>query len=556
MNDASQLSFGRRLRRLRTQHDLTQEALAELANCSVQAVRFFETGKRRPSIEMAERLAEVLDVPEGERAEFVRQARVALQTAGDTPDAPDLPDAPSSAVVSVTRLPQPSTPLIGRQPEANVLRHLFLEEGARLVSLVGPGGIGKTRLALHMAHELAPHFSHGAIFVSLVGVFGASDIPIAVAAALRTSLAGDGAPADQLDSLLGGQAILLVLDNFEHLLAQEADYTTTLVDHIVRQHPGVRMLITSRERLRLGGERIFELGGLGLPALNPVDEGSANGGPVSDAVELFIQRVRQVAPGLQLSAEARPAILRICRLLRGMPLGIELAAAWARTLSPEEIEVEISRSLDFLMLSDRSAPPRHRSMRAVFEHSWQLLAPDEQRAAARLSVFHGGFRREAAQAVAGASLHHLASLIDKSLVITSGAADAHDPTRRYELHELLRQYLADKLAETDDPQQVKRRHAEAITIYMEEIEQRLYENQSVGSIRQIEAEQGNVRAALEWTLANGHDPVLGLRLAGAMGRYWYLGGGWKEACEWLRRALALTPEDCQPAGRARLCQTG
>lgn len=551
MNDATQLSFGRRLRRLRAHYDLTQEALAELAACSVQAVRFFETGKRRPSVEMAERLAEVLKVPEDQRADFVRQARAPLPGSGDTTEAPESPPAPAPAQpapppLNTARLPQPATPLVGRHPETSVLRHLLLNEGARLVTLVGPGGVGKTRLALHMAHELAPCFDHGAVFVPLVGVFGASDIPVALAGALRASLAGDGAPAEQLDALLGGQTILLVLDNFEHLLAAEAEYTTTLVDHIIRHHPGVRLLITSRERLRLTGERIFELGGLGLPALNtPEDE------EVGDAVELFVQRVRHVAPGFEVTPETLPAILRICHLLSGMPLGIELAAAWTRILTPTEIEVEITRSLDFLMLADRSAPPRHRSMRAVFEHSWQLLAPDEQRAAARLAVFRGGFRRETAQAVAGASLQHLAALIDKSLVTATTPTEGQEAPRRYTIHELLRQYLADKLAEIDDPNQVKRRHAEALTEYVEQIEQQLYENQSVARLRQIEVEQGNVRAALEWTLADGHDPALGLRLAGAMGRYWYLGGGWQEACDWLRRALAMTPADMALPARAR-----
>jgi transcriptional regulator with XRE-family HTH domain len=273
VNDFSTPSFGRWLKRLRAQHDLTQEALAELAYCSVQTIRFFESGKRRPSLEMAERLAEVLEVPAEQQSQFVRLARTSLNTslsvsesAGENSQSEGAPgSAPESAAPPATspatqptpRLPVPTTILVGRQPEAEQLQNLLIDEGHRLLTLVGQGGIGKTRLALHMAHTLDEYFSGGAIFVPLVSISHSMELPTAIAGAMNKSLPGDSTSTAQLDTLLANQTILLVLDNFEHLLAMDGDATSTLVDHILQHIPSVHMLITSRERLRLPGERIF-----------------------------------------------------------------------------------------------------------------------------------------------------------------------------------------------------------------------------------------------------------------------------------------------------------
>jgi predicted ATPase/transcriptional regulator with XRE-family HTH domain len=566
VNDLSTLSFGRWLKRLRAQHDLTQEALAELAYCSVQTIRFFESGKRRPSVEMAERLAQVLRVPADQQSAFVRLARTSLNAGDDTSDASNLgtqvtaaPALETPLAATPSRLPMPATLLVGRQPEAAQLQQLLVDEGHRLVTLVGPGGIGKTRLALHMAHTLEPHFAQGALFVPLVSISHSVELPTAIAGAMNKSLAGDSSSTAQLDALLADQSLLLVLDNFEHLLALDGDGTIGLIDHIVQHIPGVHMLITSRERLRLAGERIFELGGLEIPKSDPNHDAAT-----SDAVILFLQRARQVAPAFALTPSNRAAIIRLCILLSGMPLGIELAAAWMRTLTPEEIATEIARSLDFLTLADRGVPARHRSLRAAFEHSWKLLAPEEQRAAAHLSIFRGGFRREGAQAVAGATLPHLAALIDKSLVqVVADSPDQEMPQEvkratkpesglRYEIHELLRQYLRNKLVEMGDEEGVARRHITYFTTVAEKVESHHHASVPPAWFRQLRAEQGNLRAAMEWSLGEGHAPELGLRLVGALGRFWYMTDAWKEGRDWLGSALAMANATTPPAVRARV----
>ncbi len=487
------LAFGPWLKRLRAQRDLTQEALAESAYCSVQTIRFFESGRRRPSVEMAERLAAVLLVPDEQREQFVRQARassppvaMAASTVAATTEAAAMPEhkAPPQATA---RLPMPAIALIGRQSESTLLTQLLTEEGCRLVNLVGPGGIGKTRLALHMAHQLAGHFANGAVFVSLASISSAADLPSAIAGAMNTILAGEGSPQAQLEALLGDQCLLLVLDNFEHLLVLDGDSAIALVDHVVQHIRGVHWLITSRERLRVAGERVVELGGLAVP--------SPGEAATSDAVMLFLQRARQVSSSFALMPHNQAAVTRICTVLGGMPLAIELAAAWVHTLAPDEIEAEIARGLDFLTRADRSAPARHRSLRAVFDYSWQLLSAAEQVAAARLAIFRDGFQREAAHFVAGAGLTQLAALIDKSLVQTkTEAAPEMSGSLRYEIHELLRQFLLDKMKEAGEAELIHRRHAEFFTQLAERIEPHLYAEESPVWLRQLEGEQGNLRA--------------------------------------------------------------
>lgn len=570
MNDVSTLTFGRWLKRLRAQHDLTQEALAELAYCSVQTIRFFEGGKRRPSVEMAERLVEVLAVPVDQQGAFIRLARTPLTATeaivpeitvaeiGATPDESILPVAktnPSTSTVSPStgeksappRLPLPTTLLVGRQPEAEQLQNLFLQEGQRLVTLVGPGGIGKTRLALHMAHALEPYFAMGAIFVPLVSISTGVELPTAIAGAMNRTLHHESSGMAQLDALLADQSLLLVLDNFEHLLAADGDAVIALIDHIGQQLPGISMLITSRERLRLPGEHIFELGGLSIPQTSPHLD------PVtSDAVLFFLQRARQVVPSFALTPTNRAAIIRLSNLLGGMPLGIELAAAWMRTLSPDEIAAEIERSLDFLALSDRGVPARHRSLRAAFEHSWRLLSADEQKVAARLSIFRGGFRREGAQEVAGANLPNLAALIDKSLVQVVTKSVGQEGGLRYEIHELIRQYLREKLAEMGDETAVATRHIEYFTHMAEKVNAHTYATIAPESLRHLQAEHGNLRAAMEWALLARNAPNLGLRLVGSLGRFWYFGDAWTEGIEWLRLAFAAIDETTPSEVRARV----
>lgn len=478
--------FGRWLKQLRGRHDLTQEALAELVACSVQTIRFFETGKRRPGLAMAERLADVLQVPAAERDAFIRQARTVLvvePTADQTP-------APAEAVLPHRHLPAPPSALIGREAEINVLHQLFLHDRHRLVTVLGVGGMGKTRLALATAAALTRHFPDGAAFVALAPLQAAHQLPGAVADALGLVLQGARDTQEQVLLHLEARQMLLVLDNFEHLLNDDLGRATHWLLDLLRRAPGLYLLVTSRERLRLSGERIFELGGLALPQSMASPE-------QAEAVQLFVERAQGVDRTFALTAQNADDISRICRLMDGMPLALELAAAWVRILSCAEIADEIQLSLDFLVLADRDMTPRHRSMRAVFDHSWSLLTPEEQRALAALSVFRGGCQREAAQAVAGTTLPVLAALIDKSLVRRSGETPG---LARYELHELTRQYAAQRLAA--DPaheQSVLARHCAFYAQFVKTQELALGGPQQMTAVAQIEQEIDNIRSA--WRVA-------------------------------------------------------
>ena len=541
MSDTKALppAFGRWLKRLHAQHDFTQESLAEAAYCSVQAIRSFENGKRRPSLEMAERLAEVLQVPADQQEDFIRLARRATvappleELTATPPPVPPQPMTPSPLRVAATL-----TRLIGRQAECAILRRLLVDEQRRLVTLFGLGGSGKTQLALHVAHELQAEFTHGAAFVPLTPILNAADLPAAIAEAVGVQLPGNVDPTEQLVHALQGHTFLLVLDNFEHLLA-EGDEAAEKVADLLQKLPGLHMLITSRERLRLASEHLFDLSGLSVPGAATVAELEHAG-----AARLFVARAQQVAHDFAVTPANAEAIARICTLLDGMPLELEMAAAWARILTAEEIAAEIARSLDFLALSERGVPTRHRSVRAVFDHSWALLTAEEQAVAMRLALFRGGFDRTAARTVADASLPVLAALLDKSFVRTvAPPTNAPQSGQRYEIHELLRQYLWDQLQAAGEDQRSRRRHADFFAAFAEAIEPRLFAEDALALQHQLEAEKGNLRAALQWSLHDGHDGAIGVRLAGALGRYWYLAGHWREGREWLQVARQVSGAD-------------
>lgn len=543
-----ELTFGGWIKRLRAEHDLTQERLAARVGCAVQTIRTFESGTRRPSRAMAERLADALAVPADDRPRFLQQARASVGLSAHAPA-----DAPRS---SRARPPwAPTLELIGREAERAALLHLLRATGQRLLTIVGPGGIGKTSLALQVAADLAsfeePAFPDGVAVVQLAAAPSAAEVPRAIAEALDVPLHGPRPAAEQLVAALRDRAQLLVLDNLEHLLtAAEGDLVAALVHRLLAEAPGVRVLATSRERLRLRDERVVELGGLGLP---PAEGGARV--ERSESVRLFVERAQRVAPDFVLNAAGRAAVAHICRQLEGMPLAIELAASWSRTLSPGEIAAEIDRSLDFLRLPERDAPERHRSMRAALDHSWRLLDDAERRTLARMAVFRGGCDPQAAEAVlAGdgaapqgepegarrfAHLALLTALIDKSLV----RREQHGGTTRYTLHELVRQYAAEQLAaDAADRTSSEARH----TAYFAALLQRLIAPET-GSYTpearsQLNREIDNLRVAWARAAAAADTPALAAMARGFWVLYddhgWLLGGAelFGSAAEALRAA--------------------
>jgi non-specific serine/threonine protein kinase len=363
-------------------------------------------------------------------------------------------------------LPVQTTSFIGRASELADIKRLLLEEpNCRLLNLAGPGGIGKTRLALATAAQLLETFPDGTSFVSLAPVGEIDDIVPAIAAALRFSFYGRTDPKDQLLDYLSQKQLLLVVDNFEHLL-DGAD----LLSDILSQAPEVTLLATSRERLHLQEEWVYEVPGLAFPAGGgQTSEGAdAMSPPESSevltsysAVELFTQRARQITASFAPSTDEMADIGRICQLVEGMPLGLELAAPWIRTLSCREIAAEIERSLDFLTTSLRNMPERHRSLRVVFEQTWGRLSDGEHAVLQQLSVFRGGCTREAAEQVTGATLPVLSSLVDKALLRRTNLG-------RYELHELIRQFAEAQLqTEPAAVEQAQQRHRDYFIAFLE-----------------------------------------------------------------------------------------
>ena len=335
---------------------------------------------------------------------------------------------PVSHAVRPLPLPVPATPFIGREAELAQIAELLADPACRLLTIVGPGGIGKTRLALQTAVGHQPVFADGVAWVGLNALQRPEQLAAAIAESLNYRLRGAGSPEAELLPLLASKELLLGLDNFEHLLS-----AADLLVRLLEQTTAVKLLVTSRQSLELSAEWRFDLNALPLPEETAADSLADN-----SAVQLFVQSGRRTAGTFSPTAADFAAIVHICHLVGGMPLGIELAASWLRLLSCAEIAQEIEKSLDFLTVTHRNLPPRHRSLRAVFDYSWELLSLDERQMLSRLSIFRGGFTREAAARVAGADLPRLSALVDRSLVQRTAVG-------RYSLHNVIRQFALEQL---------------------------------------------------------------------------------------------------------------
>ena len=386
----------------------------------------------------------------------------------------------TNAPVPSSNLPVQATPLVGRVDELNLLREWLGDPAVRLATVLGPGGIGKTRLSVAAAEEqLADgRFADGVYFVALAAITTRQDMITAIADTLGFSSAGSDLESMILSQLRSRNA-LIVLDNFEQLLPA-ADF----VADILGTTPNVKLLVTTRERLNLNEEWSLDLPGLAYPRAD-AQEGSAD----YDSVTLFIQRAVQVNGRFTPTRGDLACIATICRLMQGMPLGLELAAGWTRVMTLDEIVREIEKGIDFFSTTVRNIPERHRSLRAVFRQSWQMLTPQEQQAYAALSVFRGGFSREAAVQVTGVSLPMLVSLVDKSLV-------RHAQTGRYDVHELLRQFASEKLEADADLESVARRaHAAFYCRFLADRTENLRSSGQLEALAEIRTEQENVRTA-------------------------------------------------------------
>jgi predicted ATPase/DNA-binding SARP family transcriptional activator len=434
--------------------------------------------------------------------------------------------APEAFTRSTRPLPVPPTALVGRRLELAFVSALFRDEGARLVTLTGPGGTGKTRLGLAVAHELEPELRDGAIFVSLAPVSSPELLVPAIAEALDVR-EGERDLAEGVIEHVRERRLLLVLDNFEQILS-----AAPFVGDLLAAAPRLWILATSRAPLRLAAEREYPVPPFDAPDLALPFEALVK----TDAVRLFAVRAQAVDPGFELDLESALEVARVCGRLDGLPLAIELAAARAKLLAPAEILERLEREPNLLPSGPRDAPARQQTLAATIHWSYDLLGPDERLAFVRLGVFVGGCTLEAAEGVCDVTLESLGTLVDNNLLRRRDG--------RFMMLETVRHFAAERLEEAG-AEELRRRHAEWLTELAETMAERTLAGEDITVwLDRIQLEHDNIRAALAWSLQ--HEPELTLRQASSLRLFWEVRGLFREGLQWIEDALPyagdMTPE--------------
>jgi predicted ATPase/DNA-binding XRE family transcriptional regulator len=514
-------SFRKLLRQHRLAVGLTQEALAERAAMSARAIQNLERGDRRPYPETTLRLAEALGLDGRERSEFDAAARPRPRVRASLTATPIEP-------ATANNLPNPLTACIGRTADVAAARAAL--DANRAVTLVGPGGAGKTRLALEIGHN----YPEDVWFVELDAIADPAHVASVVADALGVSEEPGQTPTGKLCAALRGRRMLLVLDNAEHVLCA----TAALVEALLGRCPELRVLVTSRQPMGLTCERVQNVPTLDVPPLDALAEVETLA--EYPAVQLFLERGRQVRADLDLTPESAAAIASICHQLDGVPLALELAAARLRGLSVQELAHRLADPLGLLTsVTHRAA--HQKSLRATIDWSYALLDAKQRRLLRWLSVFSGGWTLDAAEAVVGgACAAGLLELVDHSLV----QVELRDEPR-YRLLETVRQYAAEQLSLEAESDMAGAAHFIYCLRLLELADAEWHGPRQAG---RLDDEQANVRAALRWAFdqKRGHDAV---RLAGRMGAYWHLRGHRTEGLGWLEASLSL-PGASDTAARA------
>ncbi len=548
-------SAARRLLQMDPLHEPTHRQLMRL---------LAQTGQRSAALAQYEScrhlLATELAVPPDEAttvlAEQIREG--VTEWPGDSATlSPPLPVTSSP----LHNLPAQPTPFIGRAADLGQISQLLANPDCRLLTLLGVGGIGKTRLAVESARRIldsapvsnpqspipAPLFPDGLCFVALSPVETAGFVAATLAQSLGlTTNSAD--PVAEIADYLRPRRLLLILDNFEHLLP-----AADTVAYLLQRAPHLKVLVTSRQRLHLREEWLLPVNGMaltgdgvdGVDGLDGVGRNPVNGAMAvvgaGEAGALFLRSAQRVQPGFQAQGQ-EAAITSVCRLVEGMPLALELAASWVRLLPCAEIARQIQRDSDFLTAPLRNLPERHRSLRALFDHSWRLLSAEEQRVLAALSVFRGGWQLEEAAGVADATLALLLGLVDKSLVRVTGQA-------RFDLHELVRQYAAEQLMARSEDETIRRRHYDAYLRLFRTGDSHLRGPHAATWVARLEAELDNLRAAFQWAFDTAHyADAAWLMLAVCW--FWEHRGFYEEAHHWFAQLLpqrGLLPTDLRLA---------
>ncbi|MBV9357815.1 MAG: helix-turn-helix domain-containing protein, partial [Chloroflexi bacterium] len=542
------LSFGERLRDHRRAAGLTQEELAEQAGLSPRSISELERGgahiPRRDTVAL---LARALGLVGAERDAFGaaverrRGARPVRATVERTSIDEGPPDASGKH-----NLPRLLTSFVGRQEELHELAPVLA--AAPLLTLVGAGGVGKTRLAHELVRQQGASYPDGSWLVELAGLADASLVPGAVATALGLQDVHARQMTSVLTEYLHDRQLLLVLDNCEHLVSACAE----LVAHLLRACPQLRILATSREPLAIAGEITWRVMPLPLPdAGQSLDVGELTRVP---AAQLFVERAHAVNNTLVITPANAAALARICHSVDGIPLALELAAARSRLLTLDELAERLEHDPGVLRASDRAGLPQHRTIRATIDWSHDLLGPEEQMLLRRLSVFAGGWTLDMAVAVCTggdiapeAVLDLLAQLVDKSLVLMDGAG----PVTRYRLLEPIRQYAVERLEASSEASVYRARHAETLLALAQTAFDSLAGPDELTVLSRLEVDHDNLRTALRWALVQG-ETARALRSSSALFRFWESRGHFQEGGNWLEQALALpATSDVLPEDRGR-----
>jgi predicted ATPase/DNA-binding CsgD family transcriptional regulator len=443
-----------------------------------------------------------------------------------------LEPGPGAVITPSHNLPASVTSFIGREAELAPIASLLSDPSIRLVTLTGPPGTGKTRLALQAAGEMSGNFDHGVFFVPLAPIRNPDLLANAIAKVLGLGGIRGQAAGETLAAYLRAKETLLLLDNFEHIIS-----AASLVANLLAAASALKVLVTSREKLHLSGEHEFPVTPLELPD-------STLREPLSDlsqreSISLFTGRAQAARPDFQLTTENADAVAKICFKLDGLPLAIELATARLKLFDPESLLELVEDSLNALTGGPLDLPARQRTMRGTTDWSYELLEPDERRIFARLGVFLGGFTIEAAERVCSGDLvvdmtDMLTSLLNKSLLQRKEGVEA-DP--RFTMLETLREYAREKLDETGEDEMLLRHHAQYFLSLAEESYVELRSHDQSLWLDRLEGEHNNMRGALDWALA-GADPELALRLAGALGQFWWKRNHYVEGLQRTEQALA------------------